>query len=39
VSLTERASKGKDFRTELVGILNKEVEPVLKREAQKTLLI
>ena len=35
VSLTERASKGKDFRTELVGILNKEVEPVLKREAQK----
>jgi len=35
VSLTERASKGKDFRTELVGVLNKEVEPVLKREAQK----
>ncbi len=35
VSLTERASKGKDFRTELVGVLSKEVEPVLKREAQK----
>ncbi|WP_299197758.1 tetratricopeptide repeat protein [Thermocrinis sp.] len=35
VSLTERASKGKDFRTELVEVLNKEVEPVLKREAQK----
>jgi tetratricopeptide (TPR) repeat protein len=35
VSLTERASKGKDFRAELVGVLNKEVEPVLKREAQK----
>ncbi|MCC6063181.1 MAG: hypothetical protein LM570_01415 [Thermocrinis sp.] len=35
VSLTERASKGKDFRTELVGVLNKEVKPVLKREAQK----
>jgi tetratricopeptide (TPR) repeat protein len=35
VSLTERASKGKDFRKELVGVLNKEVEPVLKREAQK----
>ena len=39
VSLTERASKGKDFRTELVEVLSKEVEPVLKREAQKTLLI
>jgi tetratricopeptide (TPR) repeat protein len=35
VSLTERASKGKDFKMELVGVLNKEVEPVLKREAQK----
>jgi tetratricopeptide (TPR) repeat protein len=35
VSLTERASKGKDFRAELVGVLSKEVEPVLKREAQK----
>jgi Exopolyphosphatase len=35
VSLTEKASKGKDFRTELVGVLSKEVEPVLKREAQK----
>jgi tetratricopeptide (TPR) repeat protein len=35
VSLTERASKGKDFRTELVEVLSKEVEPVLKREAQK----
>jgi tetratricopeptide (TPR) repeat protein len=35
VSLTERASKGKDFRTELAGALSKEVEPVLKREAQK----
>ncbi|MFZ8787697.1 hypothetical protein [Thermocrinis sp.] len=35
VSLTERASKGKDFRTELVKVLSKEVEPVLKREAQK----
>jgi tetratricopeptide (TPR) repeat protein len=35
VSLTERASKGKDFKTELVEVLSKEVEPVLKREAQK----
>jgi tetratricopeptide (TPR) repeat protein len=35
VSLTERASKGKDFRRELVEVLSKEVEPVLKREAQK----
>jgi exopolyphosphatase/pppGpp-phosphohydrolase len=35
VSLTERASKGKDFRRELAGVLSKEVEPVLKREAQK----
>jgi tetratricopeptide (TPR) repeat protein len=35
VSLTERASKGKDFKMELVGVLSKEVEPVLKREAQK----
>jgi tetratricopeptide (TPR) repeat protein len=35
VSLTERASKGKDFRKELVNVLSKEVEPVLKREAQK----
>jgi tetratricopeptide (TPR) repeat protein len=35
VSLTERASKGKDFRKELVEVLSKEVEPVLKREAQK----
>jgi len=35
VSLTERVSKGKDFRTELVKVLSKEVEPVLKREAQK----
>ncbi|MFZ8862714.1 MAG: tetratricopeptide repeat protein [Thermocrinis sp.] len=34
VSLTERASKGKDFRTELGEVLSKEVEPVLKREAQ-----
>jgi tetratricopeptide (TPR) repeat protein len=35
VSLTERASKGKDFRRELVEVLSKEVEPLLKREAQK----
>jgi tetratricopeptide (TPR) repeat protein len=35
VSLTERASKGKDFKMELVGVLSKEVEPLLKREAQK----
>jgi tetratricopeptide (TPR) repeat protein/rRNA processing protein Gar1 len=35
VSLTERASKGKDFRKELAGVLSKEVEPILKREAQK----
>jgi len=35
VSLTERASKGKDFRRELTGVLSKEVEPALKREAQK----
>jgi hypothetical protein len=35
VSLTERASKGKDFRRELAEVLSKEVEPVLKREAQK----
>ena len=35
VSLTERASKGKDFRRELVEVLSKEVEPALKREAQK----
>jgi tetratricopeptide (TPR) repeat protein len=35
VSLTERASKGKDFRRELVEFLSKEVEPLLKREAQK----
>jgi tetratricopeptide (TPR) repeat protein len=35
VSLTERASKGKDFRRELAEVLSKEVEPLLKREAQK----
>jgi exopolyphosphatase/pppGpp-phosphohydrolase len=35
VSLTERASKGKDFRRELGEVLSKEVEPLLKREAQK----
>ncbi len=35
MSLTERASKGKDFRRELVEVLSKEVEPVLRREAQK----
>ena len=35
VSLTEMASKGKDFRRELVEVLSKEVEPLLKREAQK----
>jgi tetratricopeptide (TPR) repeat protein len=35
VSLTERANKGKDFKMELVGVLSKEVEPLLKREAQK----
>jgi tetratricopeptide (TPR) repeat protein len=35
VSLTERASKGKDFRRELAEVLSKEVEPALKREAQK----
>jgi len=35
VSLTERANKGKDFRRELAEFLSKEVEPALKREAQK----
>jgi exopolyphosphatase/pppGpp-phosphohydrolase len=35
VSLTERASKGKDFRRVLVEVLSKEVEPLLKREAPK----
>jgi hypothetical protein len=35
VSLTEKASKGSNFQAELKSILRKEIEPALKREAQK----